>query len=1295
MTLALYGKSKTRQSILLVAALIALIGSMSAALFVLTKAEAAPPNPSLGSATVDGSSAEWNLATDFFANMYRAADPTKELESKLYLRYQCSTNTLFVLVLAESGIPILAEADNTFVKLGNSTTLVNGNSGDNGTPPDFAWIGLSAGQATGFEASAVLAEGVYDDLNVHVNVFDDGKSQTSAVIDRAIDLTIDCPDPAPQLTVIKQVQDHTGADISDAQNFAFAVSPTTGVTPSAFNLDDDADVTLSNTQAVTLPATTDATDSYTITETPVEGYSLFSATCTGGTATAAATNGVSVTVNNTSVATCTFINRKAAPQVVERPLRVIKVVTGTHPGGTFGGTITPGGTGAANQAFSLVLPANTLTSPADANVVSVAAHTVTEATLPLNWANSGYYVVADSDQNYVCSGTETYTNVAGSATVPAGTDGYTVCVKNTFTPPPVGTPAASKSDTGDGTYNLGESFVWNLSWNVTGGTTNQAFNYVDVLPAQIEFDTTPLGTEVDPGSRLSCTTGSGTVNCTLASGAIVGVYTQPVNVKVKTAAACGPVTNNMTSDTAQGPIVASDTVQVAGCGTVEIDKSDSTEIVGDEVIWTITLNNSSAVVANVIVYDANTDLVATGTVGCVDNTTNDYYDCAVPANGQATLKVSQAIPAYNVCAGTQGSNTAYIAASNTAGSSGALDQDSGGFTIAAVADPSCITVEKELVSEGIWNITFTNDGPTATVNFSDTYEDGPTDTDIISVMNGAVPVICGSTTADTRQGCVISVANGETVITVNTGQIAGTCEEQTVSNTVAAFFGQGTPQGVTLGTTEGGSLTDTYVEPSDSAECQRVIQICKVWEFDAPGELSDGMRDFTISVNDGDGAVAVTLEDVVEGDETPVCQLLSVDTGSVIITENPIPAGFNTPDLEVNDEGRSENDASVTIEVPGNQCPDLQVSLVERFSLLVADILPLVVEVEDGTPLCTVTFFNTDTENTLPSGNLRVEKYLDINGDGDADDAGEGPIQGWEMTVSGADVNGSFDTNASGVVDFAGLETGDVYNVSEEVRAGYTVTNTTVGINTHVSQGAVTATSATIPEGETVIVRFYNQPLREIRVVKVAYTRHNNGADVLAPTDDDGWIITVSSAQCQFSDSEPTDANGIAVFTNLPLCNDYVVSENPVNAGSPGFTPGGPVQHNNLTPGVIGDPLVVTFVNRLQTFNPPCINCNQVVVTPTPTPVTPTATPTGPTATPTNTPVPGTATNTPVPATTTQVTIVEGERTPGPGQTPIAPSAGAGFGGSTGGGMNLLLIAAGLLAFAMGFSAVALGSRRK
>jgi hypothetical protein len=157
---------------------------------------AAAPNVATGSGiTVDGSFADWTEA-DFFANMHRAGDATKQVESKLYLRYDCATDILFVRVDAVEGVTIPTNNhDNNFVKFGQNDKKVDGNSAPpDGTQPEFAYAGTD-----GWEASFSVGEGSITDLNVHAQV-ENGGSQTSAVADRAIPMTIDCPEPLTQAT---------------------------------------------------------------------------------------------------------------------------------------------------------------------------------------------------------------------------------------------------------------------------------------------------------------------------------------------------------------------------------------------------------------------------------------------------------------------------------------------------------------------------------------------------------------------------------------------------------------------------------------------------------------------------------------------------------------------------------------------------------------------------------------------------------------------------------------------------------------------------------------------------------------------------------------------------------------------------------------------------------------------------------------------------------------------------------------------------------------------------------------
>lgn len=148
----------------------------------------AAPYPSYGTAVVDGSYAEWNLGADFFANMYRAGNPTKPIESYLYLRYDCLTHTVYALCLKAGVDPIIAfpNPEQNWLAINmQSNKVVTGLSGNDAIPPDFAFINTygptppdSLIYADGWEASFTLAPGAYT-LIGHAEVWDQ-TGQTSA-----------------------------------------------------------------------------------------------------------------------------------------------------------------------------------------------------------------------------------------------------------------------------------------------------------------------------------------------------------------------------------------------------------------------------------------------------------------------------------------------------------------------------------------------------------------------------------------------------------------------------------------------------------------------------------------------------------------------------------------------------------------------------------------------------------------------------------------------------------------------------------------------------------------------------------------------------------------------------------------------------------------------------------------------------------------------------------------------------------------------------------------------------------
>jgi hypothetical protein len=293
----------------------------------------------------------------------------------------------------------------------------------------------------------------------------------------------------------------------------------------------------------------------------------------------------------------------------------------------------------------------------------------------------------------------------------------------------------------------------------------------------------------------------------------------------------------------------------------------------------------------------------------------------------------------------------------------------------------------------------------------------------------------------------------------------------------------------------------------------------------------------------------------------------------------------------------------------------------------------------------------------------------------------------------------SFSQGAPGF--FLGLAAGD-FTVSEASQAGYTyagwafgtITGDTVTCPanpTSVGNALVTITNVN-PQAA---ICFYNDPKVTVRVHKTL-----NVIGFTSPGA--GWQFTISG--CNITpQTKTTDANGIAEFTDLPpaIGCSYQVTETVQTGWTPQFV----TQYAQPTKG--GEVAELDFLN-IRVYDPPCVDPNDARCTPPPPPSTPTptATPTTPgqptpSATPptpgqpTNTPT-ATPTNTPTPTpTNTPVTTIAGERTPGPGQspTPLAPATGYGFGASQG-GMNLLLVVAGLISLSLGLGFLALGRRR-
>jgi hypothetical protein len=212
---------------------------------------AAAPNPSEGSATVDGSTGDWSLSSDFFSDMTDAGVATRPVRAKLYLKYDCESEVLYALVLAQGDEKVRQDrTDEAYIRIDASGKLISATHNNDGTPPDFAWVNGDGSRADGWEGSGSLAPGSYT-VRAHVLIADDSADGYTPMdtVGRDIPLEIDCggvgptqgtPTPTPVVTPTP-----TPAPTSGQRTPRPTPAPTGGVGPT----------TGTNTQAPTLPPT--------------------------------------------------------------------------------------------------------------------------------------------------------------------------------------------------------------------------------------------------------------------------------------------------------------------------------------------------------------------------------------------------------------------------------------------------------------------------------------------------------------------------------------------------------------------------------------------------------------------------------------------------------------------------------------------------------------------------------------------------------------------------------------------------------------------------------------------------------------------------------------------------------------------------------------------------------------------------------------------------------------------------------------------------------------------------------
>lgn len=198
--------------------------------FATINADFSPPLPEPGTATIDGNYGEWDLTLDYFADMREAGDFTtpKTLLSKAYLRYDCSTQTLYILVINESGFFTVNSANDNWVKeysLSPPPTrkIVDGN----GT---FSYI-YEGQNIIGYEASGTIAPGSYTQLEIHTQISGSGGRTSSTGKGPYIALNLDCGVLPVEMTSFSVNLENNAAELlwetaTEINNYGFEVQRT-------------------------------------------------------------------------------------------------------------------------------------------------------------------------------------------------------------------------------------------------------------------------------------------------------------------------------------------------------------------------------------------------------------------------------------------------------------------------------------------------------------------------------------------------------------------------------------------------------------------------------------------------------------------------------------------------------------------------------------------------------------------------------------------------------------------------------------------------------------------------------------------------------------------------------------------------------------------------------------------------------------------------------------------------------------------------------------------------------------
>ena len=885
----------------------------------------------------------------------------------------------------------------------------------------------------------------------------------------------------------------------------FAYTTTGGLNPATFDLDDDADPTLSNTQTYSnIPV-----GSYTVTETAVAGFTTTLACVDpdGGTTTSGATATIDLDPGET--VTCTYTN-------TEQP-GTIEIIKDTVPDGPQDFAFTT--TGGLNPAtFDLDDDADgTLSNTQTYNSVAAGAYSVTET------------AVAGFTTTLACVDPDGGTTTSGNTATIDLDPGETVTCTYTNTEQP-GTIEIVKDTVPDGPQDFAftttgglNPATFDLDDDADGTLSNtQTYNsvaagaYSVTETAVAGFTTTLACVDPDGGSSTSGNTATidldpgETVTCTYTNTEQPGtieiikdtVPDGPQDFAFTTTGGLNPATFDLDDD-ADGTLSNTQTYNSVATGAYSVTETavagfTTTLACVDPDGGTTTSGNTATIDLDPgeTVTCTYTNTEQPGTIEIVKDTVPDGpQDFAYTTTGglnPATFDLDD--DADGTLSNTQTYNSV------AAGAYSVTETAVAGFTTTlACVDPdggsstSGNTATIDLDPGETVTCTYTNTEQPGTIEIiKDTVPDGPQDF-AFTTIGGLNPA-----TFDLDDDADPTLSNTQTYSNIPVGSY-------TVTETAVAGFTTTLacvdPDG---GTTTSGNTATIDLDPGETVTCTYT-------NTEQPGTIEivkdtvpDGPQDFAFTTTGGLNPATFDLDDDADGTLSNTQTYNSVAAGAYSVTETAV-AGFTTTLACVDPDGgttTSGNTATIDLD-PGE------------------------------TVTCTYT-------NTEQLGTVEIIK----------DTVPDGP-QDFAFTISGGlnpatfDLDDDADGTLSNTQTYNNVAAGAHYTVTETAVAGFTTTLACVDPDGGTTTSGNTATIDLDP-GETVTCTYTNSnddiPPEQLGTVEIIKDTVPDGPQDFAFTISGG----LNPATFDLDDDADGTLSNTQTYNNVAAGAHYTVTETAV-----------------------------------------------------------------------------------------------------------------------------------------------------